>query len=235
MRLERDMFLAFQRGEVETVAKALREGMSADVQCYPSDFEPGAWPYKWYDGDYGDTMCHLAVRYRHTAMLSMLLEHAPSLQLTNDSDKTALQLLEDPVPPKPGKSVLEATGEEYPFSAPAMDEIRSILEAHAPREQAALPGQGIVFDDELPEEGDEEKASGAMSGPISSLNEFFWALRANQVDLVAAALWKGYKPDSECEPADFPADHPTHRWPYCFFDGEYGDTAVHLAVRYRCC
>lgn len=140
-RLEREMFLAFQRGEVDTVAQALNEGMSVDAQCFPSDFPEGAWPYKWFDGDYGDTMVHLAVRYRHVAMLEMLLRHGPSLQVTNESDKTALQLLDDPMPPKPGKTVVEATGAEYPFSGP-MDEIRSILQRHVPSEADRRPGPG---------------------------------------------------------------------------------------------
>jgi len=69
---ERDMFFALQRGDVEGVRVLLAEGLPIDAQINPSQFPEDAsrnsgWPWQWFDGAYGDTLTHLAVRHRHLA------------------------------------------------------------------------------------------------------------------------------------------------------------------------
>jgi len=185
-------------------------------------------------------MTHLAVRYRHVEMLEMLLENSPSLSITNESELTALQIIDAPnQPPPPAKTREVKHGAPYPFSGD-LDTIRALLASLPPaveHPEEAVLGGGMLLDDEaelMSGDSCEEDGAPQRCEAITSVQELFWALRNNDTGLVQKALDSGqFEVNSACVPSDFPSDDPEHRWPYQFYDGEYGDTLLHLAVRYR--
>lgn len=72
-----------------------------NARCVPADFPSNLdgereWPYRVFDGEYEDTLLHLAVRYRHAAMVQLLLEHGADESLRNEAAKSVLDVARDP-------------------------------------------------------------------------------------------------------------------------------------------
>jgi len=231
MALERKMFEALHQGDVAAVSQMLDDGMSVNATIDPGGWPSDSpWPYRWFDGDYGDTMTHLAVRYRHVEMLEMLLRHKPSLNATNNSELNPSQIIDAPnQPPPPAKTRKVKHGEDYPFSGD-IDTIRGLLASIPPEEEEPVHGLGMLFDDEVSDPSQFVESD----KPIESVQELFWSLRDYETNRVRKGIDSGrFNVNARCVPSEFPSNDPEHTWPYGFFDGEYGDTLLHLAVRYR--
>ncbi|CAD7943353.1 unnamed protein product [Amoebophrya sp. A25] len=102
---EQKMFLAFQRGDVDAVMDLLlehgrleEEGIcpakfGAAFKNAPDLFPDGkGWPHTTFDGVAGDTIFHLAVRYRHVAMLEMLVNDFTLSDMVLTGEKVVLTI-----------------------------------------------------------------------------------------------------------------------------------------------
>jgi len=104
-----------------------------DAPCtYPNRKE---WPYRWFDGDCGDTLLHFAVRRFHVASLKMIFKRNPDLSIKNEHGLTAEALFDAKnQPPHPGRK----PAKNYLYSR-TKQEARDVFNEYKQRAQMKAP------------------------------------------------------------------------------------------------
>ena len=117
-----DLFQAAHQGHVQALQAALTKGddnLHVGVQLEILSFEGYEWPFVNPEGcQDGDTLLHIAVRFRSSRMVDVLLDLGAESTTMNGSDISVLDLATDP-------EALQQCGGT--FSDPWMDDVWNLL------------------------------------------------------------------------------------------------------------